>query len=98
MSFRDLISDAMDEISESIANEPIVINGRLVFGATSSATALSSGLSVQVAAEDSQVTIRTNDADSIGLAQGMSVEFRGKDRTVRDFSRDDWGWTIVELE
>lgn len=95
--FRDLISSAVCDIAEHIADETVSINGHSVGAIVSNRTGESAGLSIDVSSDVSQVIILSADAERIGLAIGMDVELRDKRMFVKDFSKDDWGWTTVEL-
>lgn len=96
--FRDLIRSAVADIAEHIANEPLSINGQSLKGRIVDEDVTGSGGGVvDVTSTNAQVDILTADADRIGLTPGMDVDYRGMRRIVRDFRKDNYGWTTIEL-
>lgn len=53
---------------------------------------------VQVRSSDATASILNVDADRYALRRGMDFEARGQKFIVREFSRGNSGWTLLELE
>jgi hypothetical protein len=95
--FRDLISSAVLEIAEHILNEPLTINGQPLRGDVKTESSISNGMTVDVRSVNIRIVILTSDAERIQITEGMDAEFRKERRTVREFFKDDYGFTTIEL-
>ena len=98
MSFREIREVAVEQIATHLG-EAVTLDGHCVRGIPRIGTAISGALAgAQVRSTDASVSILNVDADRLGLRKGMDVELREKKWTVRDFSRGNSGWTLLELE
>lgn len=84
--------------------EAVTLDGHCIRGMPRIGTSVSGALSgVQVSSNDATVSILNVDADRLGLRKGMDVvidddKWKAKTWKVRDFSRGNSGWTVLELE
>jgi hypothetical protein len=98
MDFKHVREVAVETIATHLG-ESIILDGHCIRGIPRIGTAISGALAgAQVRSTDASVSVLNVDADRLGLRKGMDVELRGKKWMVRDFSRGNSGWSLLELE
>lgn len=98
MSFRDIAGVAVEAIATHLG-EAVTLDGHCIRGVPRLGTTISGALAgVQVRSTDATVSILNVDADRLAVRKGMDIEVRAQKYRVRDFSRGNSGWTLLELE
>lgn len=98
MAFRDITSVAVEAIATHLG-EAVTLDGHCIRGIARIGTSISGALAgPQVSSKDATVNILNIDADRLQVRKGMDVDLRDRRWIVREVTRSNSGWTLLELE